>query len=641
MRNFLITFLCLWAPYLITAQIFTNQAPEWGVVQYSWDGFLGSGCSTADVNGDGWDDLTFGNTSGAIRVYLNSGGNGFIVNNLGISQEAEAKTIQWVDIDNDTDLDFFYMDVNGRIEVLDNLGNMTFNNITDSTNLPFEETIASGCSWGDYDNDGDLDVYICRYVETDNLMGPQYRNALYRNEGGFTFTNVSAESLTCDYKRLSFQSIWYDWDKDGWLDLYVINDKLNPNTLFHNQQDGTFLDISEETGADIVLDAMTASLGDFNQDGIEDIFCTNTVTGNNGIGSLLLKGTPSGVYEEVSIDHGLNFDRWCWGGLWMDMDNDTDLDLFVAEHDPGIPFQENFLYENLGPNSDFMFIPVGEEVYELDYLNSHSVASGDFNQDGWIDFVVHNTGNHKARIWMNGGFNDSPANYIQIGLEGVSSNYQGVGAYIELIDDGIQQVRTVLLGENFLGQENMYEHFGLGSLEDDGNSTVDMIKITWPSGVIDIWEDLPAQQRIILKEGNSPCNQLNNTDLDICIDYSSELEIATLWANAEIIWEFSPADGSEPSTIISTENLVQVNELGTYTASLFNNSDYLCEGSVDVGILVLPGDFDSNGIITVSDLLDFIIGFGCETDCDGDLDGDGAQTVNDLMVLLNSMGLAC
>lgn len=88
MRNFLITFLCLWAPYLITAQIFTNQAPEWGVVQYSWDGFLGSGCSTADVNGDGWDDLTFGNTSGAIRVYLNSGGNGFIVNNLGISQEA-------------------------------------------------------------------------------------------------------------------------------------------------------------------------------------------------------------------------------------------------------------------------------------------------------------------------------------------------------------------------------------------------------------------------------------------------------------------------------------------------------------------------------------------------------------------------
>ena len=146
------------------AQIFTNQAPEWGVVQYSWDGFLGSGCSTADVNGDGWDDLTFGNTSGAIRVYLNSGGNGFIVNNLGISQEAEAKTIQWVDIDNDTDLDFFYMDVNGRIEVLDNLGNMTFNNITDSTNLPFEETIASGCSWGDYDNDGDLDVYILRML---------------------------------------------------------------------------------------------------------------------------------------------------------------------------------------------------------------------------------------------------------------------------------------------------------------------------------------------------------------------------------------------------------------------------------------------------------------------------------------------
>lgn len=645
MRNFLI-ILCLWAPYLITAQIFINQEQQYGVSQYSWDGYLGSGCTAADINGDGWDDLTFGNTSGAIRIYLNTGGNGFIISSIPINQDAEAKTIQWVDIDNDHDLDFFYTDVNGRTEILKNNGGLDFENVTEDSGLPQDLTIASGSSWGDYDNDGDLDLYICRYIENPLQVGPQYRNVLLRNEGDFQFTNVSQLSATDIYKRLSFQSIWYDWDRDGWLDLYVINDKTDPNALFHNLQDGTFEEISADVGADIVLDAMTASLGDFNQDGYEDIFCTSTVIGNDSIGSQLLLGSESGVYTEASEEYGLNFQRYCWGALWMDMDNDTDLDLFVAESNFLYPYQENYLYENLGPEEGFNFEIVSEDVYGTDLLNSNSVISGDFDQNGWIDFVVHNTGNHKARIWMNSGFNDDPAKFIQLGLKGRVSNTGGVGSFIELTNNGTKQIRTTMLGENYLGQESHYEHFGLGEYDDNEEFTVDTIKVTWPSGVVDVWLDYPAGQRALLNEGSSPCDKLNDTELDICIGFSSELEVETHWDEAEVFWSFTPAVPGESSGIpvsyqIASSNTVEVDMPGTYSANVYHQSEYLCNGSVDVGIMTLTGDLDSDGAVSINDLLMMIAGFGCEDSCEGDINNDGAQTVSDLLLMLISMGVMC
>ena len=111
-----------------------------------------------------------------------------------------------------------------------------------------------------------------------------------RNDGDFVFTNVSSEAQINIYIRLSFQSIWFDWDGDGWQDIYVINDKDGANSLYHNQQNGIFAEIASSIGADVVLDAMTASMGDFNQDGHQDIFMTSTVIGNDGIGSPVASG---------------------------------------------------------------------------------------------------------------------------------------------------------------------------------------------------------------------------------------------------------------------------------------------------------------------------------------------------------------
>jgi len=644
--HFFILFL---TPSFLVAQTFTNYAPEWNIIQYDWDGVFGAGVTAADWNLDGWDDLTFGNTSGAVRTFVNTGGDGFEMIPLPITQVAETKAIQWVDIDNDGDMDFYISDVNGVINILENVGDSIFINVTEGSNIPQDETAAAGASWGDYDMDGDLDLHICRYVESfNNQLGPEYRNILMRNDGGFTFTNVTEESSMGDYVRLSFQSIWFDWDGDGWQDLYVINDKNGANALYHNQQNGEFIDVAPAVGAAIVLDAMTASLGDFNQDGHQDIFMTSTVIGNEYIGSQLLVGSASGQFQEASIEHGLNFVRYCWGATWMDVDNDTDLDLFVAESEVLNPFQDNFIYENLGvplfddafssEDTPFYFEPFSSEVYATDLLNSNTVVTGDFDRNGWLDFVVHNTGNHKARIWMNSGFGTESPSYFQMGLQGTVSNSMGVGTFIELSENGLTQIRTTHCGENYLGQESFYEHFGLG--DNDGSPTsIDSLKLTWTSGVVDKWYNVEDFERHVFVEGTSACGQLDNSTVTLCVGEETSFEITTHWDSAAVVWYFETT--GEPMTVIAQANEITASAPGIYTASVYHLDTLLCDVSVEIVVTVLELDLTENGNVGSDDVLLFLTNYGCQEDCIGDFNNDGSTTVADLLSLLIGYGNGC
>ena len=628
------------------SQIFTDGAPGWQIVQYNWDGQFGAGVTAADWNRDGWDDLTFGNSSGAVRTFLNTGDGGFEMIPLPVIQVAETKAIQWVDIDEDYDLDFFMNDRYGRIVVLENLGDTAFFNVTQLTNLPQDSVSTAGTSWGDYDNDGDLDLHICRYKESSSLTDPMYKNALMRNDGDFSFTDVSAESQIDVYVRVSFQSIWYDWDGDGWQDLYVINDKNGANSLFHNQQNGVFTEIANSVGADLVLDAMTASLGDFNQDGYQDIFITSTVIGNNGIGSQLLVGSESGQYEEASEEYGLNFIRFCWGAAWMDVDNDTDLDLFVAESEPLNPFQENYLYQNHGLSikippfidgeSSYNMEPFGTDVYALDMLNSNVVVSGDFDRNGWVDFVVHNTHNHKARIWMNSGFNEDEPKYIQIGVKGIISNTMGVGAEVTVTDNGLAQTRIIHCGENYLGQESLYEHYGLDSTEDP-TSTVDEVRIDWPSGIVDVWSDISEQNRRIFIEGSSPCDGFVNEDIVLCLGTNAEYEVETNWEEAEVVWSM------EGQGVISVgSNQISLNEPGNYAVSVLHQGSEVCSTNFQILSSYFDTDLDGSGDVGMGDLLEFLTEYGCSTGCPAtDFNNDGGTTVTDLLLLLVEYGSGC
>ena len=635
------------SPFFVNAQIFTDNAPMWGIVQYDWDGVYGSGVSTADWNMDGWDDLTFGNSSGALRTFINNQGNGFTSMHLPVTQQTEAKSIIWLDIDDDGDMDLYYSDAEGRAEIAENIGDTLFINVTAFTNIEQVEMPSEGCSWGDYDNDGDLDLYICRYYESEEDVGAEYRNVLMRNDGDFQFTDVSAESLTGIYARASFQSVWYDWDRDGFQDLFVINDKDGANTLFHNLQNGQFEDIASQVGLDVSMDAMSATLGDYNSDGITDIYISDSGIGENPEGSKLFRGTQSGVYIEESVPLGLNLIEFCWAAVWMDIDNDTDIDLFISEHDPVNPYQENFLFENsgTGASTPFGFNLVSTDVYNTDLLNSHTVASGDFDRNGWVDFVVHNIGNHKARIWMNAGFTDDPANYTQIGLTGQLSNTMGVGSWIAVSAGGITQSKITHCGENYLGQEGFYEHFGLGE-----TSFVDSLKIQWPSGVTDKYYGLDigvnTEPRALYTEGYSACPHVSDTTL--CGPETVTVSATPFWEEAEVVWSYQETapqdlglDETQPYEIVLSESIeMTLTSSGFYKYTVSHQGTMLCESSFHITNEFI-GDLTGDGVIGSSDILMLISEFGCISNCDIDFNANGSTDINDLLFLLSIFGESC
>lgn len=252
-----------------------------------------------------------------------------------------------------------------------------------------------------------------------------------------------------------------------------------------------------------------------------------------------------------------------------------------------------------------------------------------------MDFVVHNTGNHKARIWMNSGFDEDPPKYIQFGLQGVVSNSMGVGAWVEVTDNGLTQRRITHCGENYLGQESFYEHFGLGSM-DDLTSAVDQIKIEWPSGVVDIWNDFDNQDRHVFIEGTSPCENFDNSPIDLCNNPPNTFYLETNWDGSNVIW-------TEDSTgnIVSQTNALPTNYPGNYTGTVFHENTELCSVTQEITGISIAADLNGSGTVDSDDFLELLTGYGCQSACEIDINNDGVTDVDDLLQMLVEFGASC
>lgn len=322
-------------------------------------------------------------------------------------------------------------------------------------------------------------------------------NYLFQNNCDGTFTNVTDSIGLANTPSLTFCASFFDFNNDGWQDLYVSNDKEFPNFLFKNNGNGTFTDVSAESGTGIIVDAMSVTIDDFNSDGYFDIYITNTrsTAGTTTTdGSVLYRNNGDETFTDVAISTGTQLNSWSWGANFLDAENDGDLDLYVScAYISSDGFQSFAFYEN---ESLETFATPSNIGFENNQYRSYGSAIGDSNNDGKTDIIVNNNLNTLPNLWNNKS--TSLNNYLSIHLIGTQSNKDGVGSVIEISVEGNKQYRYVINGESYLSQNSFKENFGIGT-----NDIVDYVKVKWLSGIEDIFYNVIANQTLNIVEGIS------------------------------------------------------------------------------------------------------------------------------------------
>ena len=475
---------------------FDDVAAQIGVDYSYGDSEYGGGVSFADFDNDGWDDITYASENGVdLYFFKNTNGAFNLVTFNGISNTSKAKQVIWVDYDNDGDKDFFVTAIEGKNAFYSNDGEMNFTDISSTIGIFQTDLFTYGASFGDIDNDGDLDLFISN-------RSPEDHNYLYRNDSGI-YVDITGTSGISLEGQLSFCSIFFDYDKDGLQDIYVSNDKEeNINRLYKNLGDGVFQDVSESSNAGVDVSAMSTTLGDFNNDGWFDIYITNTPFSQVSSiqGNVLLKNNGDGTFTNVATETGTSFDSVGWGSVFLDADNDGLLDIYVSssENGNGSLISSAFYHQQ----DDETFTIPQDIGFNTDLRESYTNAIGDINNDGKPEIVVGNDTDNNF-LWQNNTLNEN--NWLKVKLEGVVSNKDGIGNTIEINVDGQSQYRYTLAGEGYLSQNSFYEFFGTGL-----SNLIDYVKVTWTStGATETFNNIEANQSITIKEGIGILNDNN------------------------------------------------------------------------------------------------------------------------------------
>jgi len=488
-KTLLIIFICFTCR--LNAQIsFENQSSIRGINHDTGNVTMGGGLSFADFDGDGLDDISLGTGNGqSIQFYKNYGGFFAQLDLLPIDLNFQNKSIIWVDFDNDGDKDLFAASQTDGNKLFERQDDNSLVDITAAAGFVTENMYTYGVSWGDINNDGCLDVYLSNRTSISAIT-----NYLYQNNCDGTFTEVTNTVGLQNTAAPTFCSGFFDFNNDGWQDLYIANDKIYKNKLFKNNGNGSFTDVSESSQTNLIVDAMSVTIDDYNKDGYFDIFITNTP--NNGaatIGSsILLRNNGDETFTNVSASSGTQLNSWSWGASFFDAENDMDLDLYVScSYDGSQGYPSYAFYENNGNETFVSATSVGLD----NSAESFASAIGDVDNDGLEDIVVINN-NLEPFLWKNLTVTDN--NYLKIKLIGTTSNADGIGSRIEVISDGVIQYRYTMCGEGYLSQNSSTENFGVGD-----NTSVTSVKVTWPSGIVDIYNSVGTNQLFTITEGSS------------------------------------------------------------------------------------------------------------------------------------------
>jgi len=497
----------------------------------------GCGCAFIDYDNDGWMDifllsgtrLTGDPPSATNRLYQNNRDGTFtdVTEKAGLTQTGWAGGVCMGDYNNDGFEDIFCTSF-GQNHLYRNNGDGTFTDVTKSAGLWNEQARwGAGCSFLDYNRDGNLDLFVSNYVRFSfehapvagensncNWKGvpvecgprglPTGRHSLYRNNGDGTFTDVSQQSgIAKATECYGMTVIAADLDEDGWTDIFVACDST-PSLLFMNNHDGTFREEGVLRGLALSDDGMEQAgmgvgVGDYDLDGHLDLFKTHFADDANG----LYHNDGKGNFDDVTRSSRLAVEtRYIsWGAGIVDLDNDGHPDLFMVTGNvypeverklPQYPHKTpravfrnlgNRTFEELGPEA-------GPGVTEPH--SSRGCAFGDFDNDGDVDILVVNLNEPPSLLR-----NDlkTKQNWIKVKLVGVQSNRSAIGARVLVRYGGKVQAQAVLSQSSFYSCNDPRLHFGLGAM-----GSVD-IEVAWPNGRNEKFKGIGANQQVTLREG--------------------------------------------------------------------------------------------------------------------------------------------
>ena len=495
---------------------------------------LGAGGAFFDADNDGDLDIYLVNSgywpgSAAAQnhaaLYQNNGDGTFtdITAAAGVGNRGNyGQGVACADYDNDGDTELYVTNF-GQDVLYRNNGDGTFTDITAHAGISDAAWSSSAC-FLDYDSDGHLDLFVVSYLdysldavylpcgenETRTYCHPSLfegaPDKLYRNNGDGTFTDVSQEAGVGNiggmFHGKGLGVVSADFNNDGAPDLYVANDDTR-NDFFYNNGDGTFSEISLLAGCaysfnGVAQAGMGIAAGDYNGDGTLDIFVTNLSYETNA----LYRNNGDGTFTDVIYEARLGKESYLYVGFgtgFLDADNDGWLDLFVANghiidniaetHDVLTYAQPNQLFRNKGDGTFQEISETAGPYFQRAQVSRGSIF-GDYDNDGDVDILVTQS-NGFATLLRNE--NGNKQNWLRIKPVGTISNRDGIGARVLLT----QQIRDVNPCASYLSSHDARLHFGLGE-----NTNVNRLEIRWPSGVVDVYENLPVNQEHVLTESS-------------------------------------------------------------------------------------------------------------------------------------------
>jgi enediyne biosynthesis protein E4 len=531
----------------------------WGSLHQEFEvGAMGTGVAIGDYDNDGRADVFVVSKTESCRLFRNLGEWKFadVTEEAGVADRGDAARIwkqgaTFADVNNDGSLDLYVCRFNAPNLLYINQRNGTFREEAVARGLGLKDASVVG-AFADYDGDGWLDVFVLTNI-LDHLTRPAgQRSYLFRNRGDGTFQDVTS-SAGIQAEGQGHSATWWDFDQDGRPDLYIAYDFARPDQLYRNNGDGTFANVIDRVVPHQPYSSMGADLGDVNNDGwvdflVADMAATSAEKDQRAMAAsranmaqepadgspeapqvlrnALYLNTGTGRMLEAACLAGVAATDWTWSVRWEDLDHDRWLDLHVTNgmhreshnvdllsrvmtapspaerirvrRSSPVLAEANLAFRSVGRRSDTVRLEeVGKEWGLNEVGVSFGAAFGDLDNDGDLDLVYSNfeKGVTVLRNDTDGG------NAVIVALRTADLNRFGVGAKVQIETAAGIQTRTLTIARGYLSSSEPVLHFGLGA-----EQTVQRLRVTWPNGVTQSYENLRANQKYTIEQSAAPAH---------------------------------------------------------------------------------------------------------------------------------------